>query len=127
MTGAERTTGAEESIRRVERYYDLVDRDDIPGLVSLFTADAVYERPGYPPMRGMGELERFYRNDRVIVSGKHLLRDVVAEPGRVAVHGDFEGRLKDGKPVRVRFADFFELADDGRFSRRDTFFFSPLV
>ncbi|MFD8803168.1 nuclear transport factor 2 family protein [Streptomyces atroolivaceus] len=117
----------EEAIRLAERYYDLVDRNKIPGLLSLFTADAVYERPGYPPLRGIAELERFYRQDRVIESGKHSLRGVAAEKELIAVHGDFEGRLKDGKDVCVRFADFFQVAQDGLFRRRDTYFFSPQV
>ncbi|MFC0070453.1 hypothetical protein ACFFQW_42150 [Umezawaea endophytica] len=37
------------------------------------------------------------------------------------------GVLHDGKEVSLRFSDFFEFTDDGRFSRRDTFFFAPLV
>ncbi|MCX5340141.1 nuclear transport factor 2 family protein [Streptomyces atratus] len=117
----------EEAIGLVERYYDLVDRNDIPGLVSLFTTDVVYERPGYPPLHGIGELERFYRQDRVIESGKHSLRGVVANKELIAVHGDFEGRLENGKDVCVRFADFFQVAQDGLFRRRDTYFFSPQV
>ncbi|MFF5250947.1 nuclear transport factor 2 family protein [Streptomyces leeuwenhoekii] len=118
---------AEKAIRLVERYYDLVDRNDIPGLVSLFTPDVVYERPGYPPLRGIGELERFYRQDRVIESGKHSLRGVAADNELIAVHGDFTGRLRDGEDVCVRFADFFQVARDGLFRRRDTYFFSPRV
>lgn len=117
----------EESIRRIERYYELVDRDDIVGLVSLFTPDAVYERPGYPPIKGNDALERFYREDRVIAAGKHSLRGIVAEEDKIAVHGDFAGRLKDGQSVSLRFADFFRITPDGHISRRDTFFFSPLV
>ncbi|MFD4941299.1 nuclear transport factor 2 family protein [Streptomyces sp. NPDC058239] len=117
----------EEAIRLVERYYDLVDRNDISGLVSLFATDVVYERPGYPPLHGIGELERFYRQDRVIESGKHSLREVVANKELIAVHGDFEGRLKNGNDVCVRFADFFQVARDGLFRRRDTYFFSPQV
>jgi ketosteroid isomerase-like protein len=117
----------DETVRLVERYYDLVDRNDIPGLVSLFTTDVVYERPGYPALRGITELERFYRQDRVIASGRHSLREVVANGELVAAHGDFEGRLRDGEAVRVRFADFFQVAGDGLFRRRDTYFFSPQV
>lgn len=117
----------EEAIRLVERYYDLVDHNEIAGLLALFTTDVVYERPGYPPLRGIGELERFYRQDRVIESGKHSLRGVAVDKGLIAVHGDFEGRLRNGKDVCVRFADFFQVAQDGLFHRRDTYFFSPQV
>ncbi|MFY1597079.1 hypothetical protein [Micromonospora sp. WMMD737] len=32
---------------QVRRCYRLVDQGDMPGLVELFTEDAVYRRPGY--------------------------------------------------------------------------------
>ena len=114
-------------VARVERYYELVDADDVRGLLDLFAPDAVYERPGYPAMKGRAELEAFYSGERVIDSGTHTLRETVAGERTVAVHGDFAGRLKDGTEVAVRFADFFALDPDGRFRRRDTYFFSPLV
>lgn len=116
-----------ELYSRVKRYYELVDEGDVSGLLELFAPDAVYERPGYPPFKGRGQLEAFYSGDRVIVDGKHTLRHVVAGSDTVATHGDFAGVLKDGSEVSLRFADFFVVADDGRFSRRDTFFFSPMV
>jgi hypothetical protein len=34
--------------------------------------------------------------------------------------------LHDGGTMQLRFADFFEIGDDGRFSRRDTYYFAPL-
>jgi ketosteroid isomerase-like protein len=116
-----------QMLARVQRYYELVDDGDIPGLLDLFAPDAVYERPGYPPMTGRAELDAFYSGERVIDSGKHTLREIVAGSDVVAVHGDFTGRLKDGTEVTVRFADFFAFGTDGRFRRRDTYFFSPSV
>lgn len=114
--------------RRVARlYYELVDRGDISGLVGLFAPDAVYNRPGYPSLQGRSEIEDFYRNSRVIESGRHSLDKVLAEGLSVATEGKFSGRLKDGSLVTARFADFFTLDIDGRFTRRDTYFFSPLV
>jgi ketosteroid isomerase-like protein len=112
---------------RVRSYYSLVDRGDITELVQLFTQDAVYQRPGYPPMRGRGELERFYREERVIKSGHHAVESVMSSHSRVAVTGSFAGTLHSGQDVTLRFADFFVLGDDGKFSRRDTYFFTPLV
>ncbi|RNH93527.1 nuclear transport factor 2 family protein [Micromonospora aurantiaca] len=112
---------------RVRSYYDLVDRGDITRLVQLFAEDAVYQRPGYPPIRGRGELERFYREERVIKSGRHTVESVMSSPSRVAVTGSFAGTLHGGQDVTLRFADFFNFGDDGKFSRRDTYFFTPLV
>jgi ketosteroid isomerase-like protein len=111
----------------VRRYYELVDRNDVRGLVGLFAPDATYHRPGYPPLTGCSALERFYREERVIKEGSHSLTMLVAAGCEVAVHGTFTGVLRDGHPVSARFADFFSLGADGRFVRRDTFFFLPLI
>ncbi|MGV9270180.1 nuclear transport factor 2 family protein [Kitasatospora sp. NPDC003701] len=119
ITGAPGTT--------VRHYYELVDASDIEGLLDLFAPDAVYHRPGYPPLIGRAELECFYGADRVIAEGTHSLRTVVVSDDQVAVQGEFSGTLKDGSRVTLRFADFFALREDGRFARRDTFFFSPMV
>lgn len=117
-------TAAETAVRR---YYDLVDADDVPGLLDLFSADATYHRPGYEPMAGREAMGRFYLENRVIATGRHSVSTVVEHGEEVAVHGEFHGELRDGRTVGLRFADFFRMAPDGRFARRDTFFFAPLV
>jgi len=121
------TADTHPGVARVRHYYRLVDAGDVPALVSLFTPDATYHRPGYEPLVGHAGLTRFYGQDRVIREGRHTLSAVVATGGDVAVHGEFHGVLRDGREVGLRFADFFTLTTDGRFSRRDTFFFAPLV
>jgi steroid Delta-isomerase len=115
---------ADEAVRH---YYRLVDENDVDGLLDLFAPDAVYHRPGYPPLNGSADLRRFYGGERVIAEGSHRLDTLVVEGGQVAAHGEFSGVLKDGQSVRLRFADFFSVREDGRFARRDTFFFSPMV
>lgn len=120
-------TATIDSTATVLRYYDLVDAGDVPGLVGLFTPDATYCRPGYEPLVGHEGLERFYRQQRVIREGKHTVTTVVRQGDRVAVNGEFNGVLHDGRTASLRFADFFELDAEGRFTRRDTFFFAPLV
>lgn len=109
------------------RYYTCVDSNDVDALLDLFAPDAVYHRPGYPPLNGRAELQRFYTVDRVIAEGEHKLSAVIVDGPNVAAHGEFSGVLKNGTPARLRFADFFVLGADGRFARRDTFFFSPMV
>ncbi|MER5704533.1 nuclear transport factor 2 family protein [Micromonospora sp. NPDC002296] len=111
----------------MRRYYALVDAGDVDQLVALFEEDATYHRPGYDPMRGSAELASFYGGQRVIREGRHTVNRVLAAEDDIAVHGEFHGTLKDGSEVSLRFADFFVVAPDGRFSRRDTFFFAPLV
>ncbi|WP_243709764.1 nuclear transport factor 2 family protein [Micromonospora sp. 15K316] len=125
------TTGTtphhDRSIEQVLRCYSLVDSGDVPALVDLFTDDVTYHRPGYQPIVGRDAFERFYRAVRMIREGEHIVDTLLADDAKVAVHGRFHGVLHDGKDVDLRFADFFVVEDDGRISRRDTFFFAPLV
>ncbi|MEV6146688.1 nuclear transport factor 2 family protein [Streptomyces sp. NPDC051992] len=111
----------------VRLYYRLVDEGDIDGLVQLFDTTAEYLRPGYEKLTGHKELERFYREERVIESGRHSVLKLIHDGQDVAVHGVFEGELRDGTHASLRFADFFELTPAGTFSRRETFFFAPMV
>ena len=111
---------------RVETYYRLVDAQALEEMLDLFTDDAVYERPGYEPLRGKPAIEAFYRGERVIVSGEHTLANIVVEDARAAVEGSFAGVLRDGRHVEVGFSDFFSLRD-GRFATRRTYFFAPSV
>jgi steroid Delta-isomerase len=120
-------TRGESPVSTVRRYYELVDSGDVRGLIGLFAPDARYYRPGYPPLVGRAELERFYSEQRVIKEGLHVLSAVVAAGDDVAVHGEFKGVLRNGQRVDARFADFFSFGPDGHFTRRDTFFFAPLV
>ncbi|MEU5092708.1 nuclear transport factor 2 family protein [Streptomyces sp. NPDC021356] len=132
MSQVTNASGTKESepadpVSRVRAYYRLVDSGDVPGLVGLFAPDAEYHRPGYEKLSGRAELERFYREDRVIESGRHNLSKIVAQGREVAVHGTFEGVLRDGTKTSVRFADFFSLTQAGTFALRETFFYAPLV
>jgi ketosteroid isomerase-like protein len=127
MKGTETASPAALRESRVRRYYELVDSGDVSALVSLFAVDAVYHRPGYAPISGRAELERFYREDRVIKEGRHTLCALVGSVAEIAVHGEFHGVLRDGRAVDLRFADFFQFGDEDAFLRRDTFFFAPLV
>ena len=63
----------------VRRYYELVDADDVAGLVALFAPEAVYRRPGYEPLRGRAALTAFYSGTRA-VSYTHL--DVYKRQGQ---------------------------------------------
>jgi pimeloyl-ACP methyl ester carboxylesterase len=96
-------------------------------IAALFTPSASYHRPGYAPMVGHAAMTAFYSGARVIREGAHTVTAVVASGDQIAVHGRFEGTLRTGEEVALRFADFFHLAPDTRFTRRDTFFFAPLV
>lgn len=109
-------------LARTRHYYERVDADDLDGVLDWFAEDAVYHRPGYPPMRGRAALADFYGGERVIESGTHTLDEVLVDGQRVAVHGRFEGTLKDGSRVDVGFADFITYDPDGRAAERRSFF-----
>ena len=112
---------------QVRRYFDLIDEGDVAGSAAMFTEDSTYHRPGHEPFAGPAGVAYFYRELRPIRAGRHTLTSVLAAGSEVAVHGEFHGVLHDGSPVDLRFADFFVLDPDGRFRRRDTYFFAPLV
>jgi glutamate dehydrogenase/leucine dehydrogenase/ketosteroid isomerase-like protein len=110
----------------VRRYYEFVDARALDDMLALFADDVVYRRPGYDPLRGIGQLRTFYAEDRVIADGAHTLSSLSADADRVAVEGEFRGTLRDGREACVRFADFF-VVRGGRITRRDTYFDAPLV
>lgn len=115
------------AVDRVLGYYRLVDSGDIDGLVELFAADARYSRPGYHPLVGRAEIRRFYTSDRAIGRGRHEITSVLHQGNLVAVHGSFDGCLRDGSPAGVRFADFFVMGEQDTIVERDTFFFVPAL
>lgn len=111
----------------VLRYYETVDTGAPHDVVALFSPTALYRRPGYPPMEGSAELLAFYDGGRVIAEGGHTIETVVVDGARAAVQGRFDGVLRDGQRVRLRFADFFRFDGDGLVAERDTYFDVPAV
>jgi steroid Delta-isomerase len=114
------------NVDQVRRYYELVDAGDLEEMYTLFADGIVYRRPGYDPLRGMEAFRAFYEGERVIERGEHTVRTLLSEGDLVAVEGEFDGVLRDGRVVSLRFADIFEF-DDGLITRRDTYFDAPLV
>ncbi len=115
------------ALQQVHRFYQLVDANDAAGVADLYAADAVYQRPGYEPMRGREEVFWFYHRDRIIATGAHHVEMAVADKRQAAVHGRFTGRLHDGGSVDLRFADFFSFDDSDLISDRRTFYFTHTV
>lgn len=96
----------------VRRYYMLVDVGRTEDLLALFADDVVYERQGTPTIRGKAELRRFYSADRMIVSGRHDLEEVLPGKDWVAVRGTFCGTLKNGEWVELQFTDWHHVVGD---------------
>jgi ketosteroid isomerase-like protein len=110
----------------ITRMFSTIDARRWDELAEFFTADAVYERPGYAPLVGFPALEHFYREVRVIVSGQHRIERMVAGRGTAACWGRFVGANRAGAPLDERFADVYELRD-GRVARRTSYFYRPAI
>ncbi len=95
-------------------------------LGEFFDRQVVYDRPGYPPIRGLDALVDFYANRRVIASGQHTIDRIIADDTSAVAIGEVDATLRDGRPAHVRFADTYRLKD-GRIIHRHTFFDAPAV
>jgi hypothetical protein len=93
---------------------------------AFFCDDITYERPGYPPLIGYQRVQKFYREERTIGSGKHFLEGAVANDDRGACWGKFIGKHKNGSAIDERFADAYTF-QGGRIKTRRSYFFRPAV
>jgi len=110
----------------ISAMFELIDRADWPGLGTLFCDDVVYERPGYSPFAGRDRVLQFYRHERIIARGTHVLERTVFGDGQGACWGRFTGTTKDGTAIEVRFAEVYRL-EDARVKHRTTYFYWPAV
>ncbi|MDY6055238.1 nuclear transport factor 2 family protein [Micrococcus sp.] len=111
----------------LRRYYEAVDARDFDTLLSLFSEDSVYRRPGFPPLEGREDLDRFYREQRQIASGSHTVHTVIHDGSRAAVQGRFVGRMRSGQEMDFGFSDFWTFDADGAATDRETYFSTPLA
>jgi ketosteroid isomerase-like protein len=103
----------------VRDYYECVDDGRYDDLVSLFTEDTRYERPGQGAIEGRAALRAFYEEDRPLDAGTHEIHDVIVDGTTVAVRGSFTGRQNDER-VAFDFADIHKF-EDGMIARRYSF------
>jgi ketosteroid isomerase-like protein len=105
--------------RRVRTYYERIDADDYEGVFDLFAEDVTYHRPGRPPIEGLDALRSFYREERPLSGGEHVVEAVVVDGDQAAARGRFVGE-QDGEAVAFGWADFHVFAD-GRIVERHTY------
>lgn len=124
------TTALETPILLTEEFvhnlFHQIDTRNWDALSQFFCSDVVYERPGYEPLRGFDRLMKFYKEERVICGGEHLLEHIVMDEGRGACWGRFVGTHKNGSLIDERFADAYTFKD-GKIHTRRSFFFRPAV
>lgn len=91
-------------------------------LDAVFADDCVYSRPGYQPIVGLEQIKRFYRDERIVASGEHLVEYTVSDLGAAACWGRFRGRSKMGEELDEGFADTYRVRD-GKIVYRRTYFY----
>ena len=125
-TGTPPAESATQGGNLVNRLFDKVDSRDWEGLRQVFCEDATYERPGYEPLVGLERVLKFYREERVIASGKHRLENIVLGENSAACSGRFTGLHKNGSAIDERFADVYRIRN-GKIWNRQSYFFRPAV
>jgi ketosteroid isomerase-like protein len=125
LTGATPISGGPLSAI-VAAYYSSIDSREIEKALSCFAPNAVYRRPGYKAFVGLAAISAFYRDGRVIKSGRHVIETMIESAREVAVRGDFQGALCTGQQIEVQFADFWRFSDRV-VVERNTYFDAPAV
>lgn len=110
----------------IEGMFAAIDARDWDTLPAFFHSDIVYERPGYDPFVGCDRVMRFYRDERVIRRGVHMLEGIVVETGKAAAWGWIDAVHVDGTPIKHSFADVY-LLDQHTIKLRRSHFFVPAV
>jgi len=108
--------------------FEVIDANNFDALYSYVDREIVYERPGFERVTGWDALLHFYRNVRVIRSGRHVLDTIVVDGDTAMSCGRFTGIQKDGTPVDIQFAELYRLAaDHSSLVFRRTYFFQRAV
>lgn len=110
----------------VRNVFETIDNRHWPSLENFFSKNIIYERPGYAPLIGLDRVLRFYREERVIACGRHLLEQIVVDGNSGACWGRFIGEHKNGSKIDEGFADTYKF-ENGRIKMRKSYFFRPAV
>ncbi|MGW0632741.1 nuclear transport factor 2 family protein [Streptomyces sp. NPDC002758] len=108
----------------VTRLFSVVDSRNWPLLTRVLAENVHYERPGFAPMRGFADVERFYREKRDIASGRHVILGCVNEADESCCWGEFSGISLSDRRIDERFCDWYVFCD-GLITVRRTFFYRP--
>jgi len=98
------------------RYVELVDAGDIDGILALYSEEATVEDPfGQPPIQGLADIERFYRQGL----GASQVSATLTGPVRATLNGcgamPFRVDMQwAGQPCSLHVIDVMEFNDDGK-------------
>lgn len=98
------------------RYVELVDAGDIDGILALYSEGATVEDPvGQPPIQGLADIERFYRQGL----GASQVSATLTGPVRATLNGcgamPFRVDMQwAGQPCSLHVIDVMEFDDAGK-------------
>lgn len=95
-------------------------------LGAFFAPDCVYERPGFARIVGLAALRHFYQQERPIERGVHNVDSLLGDGALLCAVGRFDGTLRNGSAIALRFSDLYEVRND-LVVRRSTYFYTPLA
>lgn len=110
----------------LQEMFQAIDSKEWSVLPRFFAAEAVYERPGYEPLRGLDVILRFYTNERIVRDGCHHIEGFVLHENLASCWGTFDGVSHDGQELHERFSDVYEIGEEKIVHRR-THFFRPAI
>lgn len=111
---------------RLRAMFATIDAMDWDALPEFFHAEIVYERPGFPLLRGLDRVLRFYHDERKIVWSVHHVEGTVVQNSRGTAWGRVDSMLTDGTGSELGFADVYHF-DRDLIRLRRTHFFVPGV
>jgi ketosteroid isomerase-like protein len=123
---AQMTSPTRSAAEIVTDLFDIIDGCRWDDLDAVFAVDSVYDRPGYDPLVGLDGIRRFYREERIIASGRHLVVHIVSDLGAAACWGRFIGASRTGQPLDEEFADAYTVRG-GKIAHRKTYFHRPAI
>ena len=104
-----------------DSYFKAVDAMDVDAIVSHFADDAVLMvQTANSRFEGSDQIRRMFTDFcGNSVSIFHEIKNIVIEPGtnKVATEQSYIGELKDGTKNDMHNCNFFDLDDDGKFTR----------
>jgi ketosteroid isomerase-like protein len=106
----------------ITNLFAFVDSSDWQSLPDIFHPEIIYERPGYQSFVGIDRLLLFYRDERIIHSGKHHIENIASDKNCAACWGRFIGVGKNGSQIDVLFADTYSFKMGKIYTRRTHFF-----
>jgi len=110
----------------IVRMFAAIDNRRWDALAEFFGADAIYERPGYAPLRSLDDILMFYQRDRIIKHGTHRIERVVCDDEAACCWGSFEGKSKSDERLHEQFADVYRITK-GKIVYRQTFFYRAAI